>query len=111
MDNLPDATAELPIVLNVLTVSTSQLDQLGRELQDAAQTILRHAKGDLGSSLSRDGAVSKAIVSVEHDWSKQRKAITDYLSAFGKGAQDAARFYAAVEHEIRSAAAPKAAAK
>lgn len=94
---------------NVLTVSIDKLDQLGRELQDAAQMILRHAKGDLGSSLSRDGAVGKAIVSVEHDWSKQRTAITKYLSAVGTGAQDAARFYAAVEHEIRSAASPKAA--
>lgn len=111
MDNRASATAKVLIVSNVLTVSTAELDQLGRELQDAAQTILRHAQGDLGSSLSRDGAVSKAIVSVEHDWSKQRRAITDYLSDFGKGAQDAARFYEAVEKEIRSAASPKGAAK
>lgn len=92
----------------MFTVSTSKLDRLGRELQDAAATILRHAKGDLGSSLSRDGAVSKAMISVEKDWSRQRKAITDYLTAIGKGAQDAAGLYAAIEEQIRSAAIPSA---
>lgn len=92
----------------MLTVSTSKLDRLGQELQDAAATILRHAKGDLGSSLSRDGAVGKAMVSVEKDWSKQRTAITDYLIAVGKGAQDAARLYAAIEEQIRAAAIPSA---
>ena len=92
----------------MLTVSTSKLDRLGHELQDAAAAILRHAKGDLGSSLSCDGALSKAMISVEKDWSRQRTAITDYLTAVGQGAQDAAQLYAAIEEQIRSAAIPSA---
>ena len=92
----------------MLTVSISKLDQLGRELGSAAATILTNAKGDLGARLAHDGAVTKAIRSVENDWSKQRTAITDYLTAMGKGAKDAAALYAAIEEQISAAAIPSA---
>lgn len=90
----------------MFTVSTCELDRLGRELRAACAVIIRHSKGDLGIQLANDGPLTKAILSVEHDWSRQRDSITKYLDQVGQGAHDAARLYDAIEREIERAAIP-----
>ena len=90
----------------MVTVSTSELDRLGRELQAAAAVILAHAHNDLGVQLAADGPLTAAVGSVERDWSKQRTAITDFLAKLGQGAQAAALLYDSIERQIGQAAAP-----
>jgi len=88
---------------SVIQVDPAGLREVGRQLQRAAGELNRTSGRDFAADAG-DPVIQAALLDVQHDWSKKRKVITEYLSDVGKAAQAAADAYAQVEAALAAGA-------
>lgn len=91
----------LPSPGMTIRVDPVALRRLGEQLSGLATAL-----NDTSSRCFADAdpVLGPALLSVQHDWSRKRKEITEYLSSVGQAAVWAAESYSYVEDAIASAA-------
>ncbi|MCW2526471.1 MAG: hypothetical protein JWM76_1331 [Pseudonocardiales bacterium] len=83
-----------------------ELHRAGTDLESVATQLQTNARQVRSQDLAGNGPLTDAMISVENDWSRQRRGICAYLAGLGAGARAAADLYAAVDAELVKAMTP-----
>jgi hypothetical protein len=85
-----------------IQVDVAALRRLGADLAGLAAQLTADNNG-LGDRVE-DPYIGMALKDIQHDWSKRRKVITDYLTGAAQAVQAAAHGYGQAEATITRAA-------
>jgi hypothetical protein len=96
----------MPNVTVMFAVHIEALHRAGTDLESVSGQLQTNARQVRSQDLAGNGPLADAMISVENDWSRQRREICAYLTGLGAGARSAADLYAAVDEALARAMAP-----